>query len=448
MKDTASRKNYQVEKIMIRPHHPLYPYCSDLCRWSSSLYNASLFRIRQSYTAYGKNVLSSLQEESRKEWETYMPLMQAKHPSWESPFDTNKIPSFYMLDALLKLSGNPDYYQEGFPIHTAQHCIKQACQDMKSYLASMKEYKKNPAKFLGKPKLPKYKKNGMTTAVLSNQECRNQDGRLKLPKTALRLDCRPACGKLKEVRIVPFHDVFFIMPTYEGGERKSCRTSKNIASIDLGVDNLAAVANNTGAESLLFSGRALKSIKEKEADDLALLASRQTKGTENKLIFSRKARQIVRKNSLRTTDYLHKSACAIIRWCRENDIDTLVVGSNRNWKQNANIGHDNNRRFGKIPFDTFKRMLEYRCRREGINYVETEEAYTSKASFYDKDGFDASSLTGRRIKRGLYRRSGGELVNADLNGAANIGRKVFPELFEPEKVDLRHIRKIKHPEFA
>lgn len=448
MKDSISRKNYQVEKIMVRPHHPLYSYCSDLCHQSRNLYNASLFRIRQSFSAFGRIALSSLQEEVKEEWETFLPRMKTKHPSWKSPFETGKLPSFYMLDALFKLSENPDYYAEGFPIHTAQHCIKQACQDMKSYLASLKEYKKNPAKFLGKPKLPNYKKSGLTTAVLSNQECRMRDGVLKLPKTDIRLVCRPACGKLKEVRIVPFHDVFFVMMTYECGTKKMCREPKNIASIDLGVDNLAAVANNTGRESLLFSGRALKSIKEREAEALALLASRQTRGTENKLLFSKKAERIVKKNHLRTMDYLHKSANAILRWCMENDIDTLVVGSNKNWKQNTNIGKDNNRRFGKIPFDTFKRMLEYRCRREGINYVETEESYTSKASFYDRDGFDASSLSGRRIQRGLYRRSCGETVNADLNGAANIGRKVFPELFEPEKVDLRHIRKIKHPEQA
>ena len=66
-----------------------------------------------------------------------------------------------------------------------------------------------------------------------------------------------------------------------------------------------------------------------------------------------------------------------------------------------------------------------------MNYIEQEESYTSKASFLDMDElpiFDAEkpyngSFSGKRIKRGLYKSKSGRLINADVNGAANILRK-------------------------
>ena len=68
----------------------------------------------------------------------------------------------------------------------------------------------------------------------------------------------------------------------------------------------------------------------------------------------------------------------------------------------------------------------------GIDVVFTEESYTSKASFYDRDplpryGDDAPEFSGKRKHRGLYVTKDGFAVNADVNGSLNIGRKVIPE---------------------
>jgi putative transposase len=71
----------------------------------------------------------------------------------------------------------------------------------------------------------------------------------------------------------------------------------------------------------------------------------------------------------------------------------------------------------------------------GIRFQETEEAYTSKASFLDGDSLpkygekpDGWKASGKRVKRGLYESGDGSFVNADLNGAANILRKVSVRL--------------------
>ena len=49
----------------------------------------------------------------------------------------------------------------------------------------------------------------------------------------------------------------------------------------------------------------------------------------------------------------------------------------------------------------------------------------------------------------LYKDSDGVIVNSDLNGSANIGRKAFPELFSCEgfEPDFSRITIIKHPDY-
>ena len=71
------------------------------------------------------------------------------------------------------------------------------------------------------------------------------------------------------------------------------------------------------------------------------------------------------------------------------------------------------------------------CRLYGLEYVEQEESYTSKASFldgdeipvYNADNPQKYEFSGKRVKRGLYRSAKGIEINADVNGAANILRK-------------------------
>ena len=136
-------------------------------------------------------------------------------------------------------------------------------------------------------------------------------------------------------------------------------------------------------------------------------------------------------------DYFHKLSKYIISWCRENRIGTLVYGHTKLWKQDASIGKRNTQNFVQLPFMSFVGMLRYQCEREGIRLMEQEESYTSKASAVDGDPVPVYGLghgetyrfSGTRVKRGLYRTGSGRTVNADLNGAANILRKAFPDAY-------------------
>ncbi len=136
-----------------------------------------------------------------------------------------------------------------------------------------------------------------------------------------------------------------------------------------------------------------------------------------------------RNNKVR--DYLNKAARYLINWCSKNQISTIVVGVNPGMKQNINLGKKTNQKFVQIPHHSLRLKLKAMCDRYGLAYKEQEESYTSKASFLDGDSipiYNADnpteySFSGKRIKRGLYKTREGKLINADCNGAANIGLK-------------------------
>ncbi|WP_365973916.1 hypothetical protein [Moorena sp. SIO4G3] len=99
------------------------------------------------------------------------------------------------------------------------------------------------------------------------------------------------------------------------------------------------------------------------------------------------------------------------------------------------MGRLNNQEFVQIPLGKLKDRLSQLCDLYKIRLEITEEAYTSKASYLDGDSLpnfgekpDGWKASGRRVKRGLYRSADRSIINADLNGSANILRKVARKL--------------------
>ena len=112
--------------------------------------------------------------------------------------------------------------------------------------------------------------------------------------------------------------------------------------------------------------------------------------------------------------------------CIEHNIGTLVIGKNDGWKQKSSLSKTANQTFVQIPYESFIGKLEYKCSDVGVNLIETEEGYTSGTSFLDneqpiKENYDKT----RRLYRGLFKANDGRLINADVNGAFQIMRKVF-----------------------
>ena len=119
-----------------------------------------------------------------------------------------------------------------------------------------------------------------------------------------------------------------------------------------------------------------------------------------------------------------------MQWLVGERIGTLIIGKNDGWKQAIGLGKRTNQNFVFVPHARFIAMLRYKAELVGIQVMVSEESYTSKCSFLDLELVGKHEVyAGRRVKRGLYRASDGRRLNADVNGAFNILRKVVPDAF-------------------
>ena len=152
---------YRVTQRIISSDDLLYPYFDDLCRKSKLLYNAALFRVRNIFTGYDKEHRTENEVEVFQE----VALLQRSYPNMH----VRRVISYTHLEKMMRVTENPDFFS-GLPRQTAQQMVKQTVTDFKNWLASLREYKKHPEKYLGKPKMPRYKKSDLTTVIITNQD--------------------------------------------------------------------------------------------------------------------------------------------------------------------------------------------------------------------------------------------------------------------------------------
>ena len=146
---------------------------------------------------------------------------------------------------------------------------------------------------------------------------------------------------------------------------------------------------------------------------------------------SKRINKLTLKRNCKMSDYMHKTSRFIINYCIENRIETIVIGNNKDWKQNCNMGKRNNQNFVSIPFEKLISQIQYKSEEVGIKVIITEESYTSKIDHYaGEEMCYHDTYLGKRIKRGLFRSRTGKILNADLNGAIGILRKVSDESFK------------------
>lgn len=103
------------------------------------------------------------------------------------------------------------------------------------------------------------------------------------------------------------------------------------------------------------------------------------------------------------------------------------------------MGKRNNQNFIGILHKIMIDMIQYKANLLGISVIRTNESYTSQTSSLDNEKpcwengnksrqKQGKSPINRRIQRGLFKANDGSLINADINGAFQIIRKVFPKV--------------------
>ncbi|MHA1168999.1 MAG: RNA-guided endonuclease InsQ/TnpB family protein [Candidatus Hodarchaeales archaeon] len=327
------------------------------------------------------------------------------------------------------LQDDEDDYRK-LPIISSQEILRLLDKAWLSFFRSIKEWKKHPDKYLGRPKLPGYKKkDGEMVLPFSNTQVRFRNGVIKLPNMiGLEVKTRLKEGtNIKGARIVPQGVGYNLEIIYEKEISEMIDKTERIAGLDLGVNNLATIATNIGVEPIVVKGGPVKSMNQfynKRKSELQSIYDKQEVKDGSKM----KKLSLKRKHKLK--DFFHKASRKIIDWCIKNRIDTLVVGRNDGWKQKSNMGRVNNQKFVSVPFDILRNQLAYKGEEVEILVIDQEESYTSKCSFLDMEPLEhQKKYVGRRIKRGMFRASDGTRINSDVNGAYNIIRKAIPNAF-------------------
>lgn len=320
------------------------------------------------------------------------------------------------------------------PSVISQQVIGQAFSVIKSWIRSKKEYENNPSKFNSKPKLPKYKRGKkQNMVVFTASSCRlKNDGYIHFVKNIISpIKTNIGDNKLCQVRIIPQATCYVVEVIYEKKEQDLNLDKNNVLSIDLGLNNLCTCISNVGIRSFIVNGKIIKSFNQWYNKKRARLMSYiGDKGT------SRRLRQLNNYRNFWIDDKIHKVSRYIVNHCIDNNIGSLVIGLNKGWKNGINLGKRINQKFVEIPFSRLIDKISYKCKLVGINFQTNEESYTSKVDHlaFEKLGKHDVYL-GERKKRGLFQSSIGKLLNADINGAIGIGRKVFDDSYVSRIID-------------
>ncbi len=376
-----------VEKHIIRRTDKRYKELMNLCHLSKNLYNTVLYTIRQHWFETEKD-------------------------------DTvrHKFLNYYDVWNILKV-GNVDY--KALEYHSAQLVIKQVEANFSSFFSLLKL--KSQGKYQKKVRLPRYLDKDGYNVISFNQFKKKElkNGYVTLPKSkTLRFKVKNT--NLHFINVVPKNDFVQVNFIYKKPEKQLKKDNGKYLGIDLGIDNLATCTSNV-IQSFIVDGKKVKHINQFYNKKIGEVKSELKK--KNNKEKSHKTRQLTLKRNNKIDDYFHKASRYIINQAVFNDIRTIIVGHNKNWKQEVNIGKVNNQKFVQIPFDKLIHQLKYKGTLEGVNVIEVEESYTSKCSFIDNEGIEKhEDYIGKRVQRGLFQNSK-NLINADVNGSLNIMRK-------------------------
>lgn len=350
-------------------------------------------------------------------------------------FKTGKFPSKATLHRLLK--GNLHF--KALYSHVAQQTLTTVVESFQSYIGLLKGVKNGTV--TQHPKLPGYRKNSLKLATFPKVDVKLKNGQLRFPlggkvKTwfgvsefYLPMPSNLDYDQIREIRILPRSGQFYAEFVYKIQSVSVELDANKVLGIDPGLNNWLTCISNVGT-SLIIDGLHLKSLNQWYNKRVATIKENKAQG-----FWSKRLGRITEKRNRQVRDAVNKAAKLVLNHCLQNQIGTVVFGWNKGMRQEINLGSKTNQSFVQIPTARLKDRISQLCNRHGIQFVETEESYTSKASFLDSDELpkfgekpEGWKESGKRVSRGLYRSKDGSKINADCNGAANILRKVAATL--------------------
>ena len=384
-----SKHVQRCEQHNIKYGTKFYKFIDEYCFKSKNLYNYANYIIRQEFINNGN-------------WIRYNQLFQ--------------------------MVKNSDPYRD-IGSNTGQGTLRILDKNWKSFFKSIKDWKVYPEKYLGRPKLPKYKaKDGRFILSLDSNKVKLKNGYVYFAWSPFKLFNNifktNAKERILQCRFIPKYRKYVMEIVYEIEVPDISEISDRLAAIDLGVDNFITMVNNIGKNPIAVKGGIIKSINQFYNKQKANVQSELKK--VNGKDWSKKLQKLTDKRYEMIKYQMHCISRYVVDWCVLYSVDTLIVGHNKKWKQ-ENQGMQN---FTYIPYEMFIQMLAYKCENNGIKFIETEETYTSGTSFFDnEDPVKENYNKERRVYRGLFVSNDGKKINADVNGAYQILKKVIPDAF-------------------
>ena len=383
-----------VEKHKIYKSHPAYTKLDHMSRKANNLYNQCVY-----FAKHSENLLEDLKN----------------------------------LDKTMKsFPDEHDNYRSLGYARCAQQILRLFQQTLRNYFASIKDYKKNSTKYTGRPSFPKFRKSGDRFQVIfTNQSAKLKGQTIRVaPRTfdnqlSIRLRTRSA-KKICQVVFAPRNNYFLVYVIYEADPIIPKNTNK-IAAIDIGLSNLATVTFSEKDEPILYRSDLMKI-----NHDFNQITSKYVsilKKTQNQYTSKRRKRYSEKYSGL-IEDRLHKLSRAIINDLSHRGVSTVIVGKNTGQKIGNTL-----KNFVQVPLFRLIEMIKYKAELAGITFIQAEESYTSGTSFLDnelptKEFYDKS----RRQYRGLFLSNDSKRINADVNAAFQIMKKIYKEFVYNESI--------------
>jgi len=397
------KKYMGVQQVMLSPDSESLALLEYLTEQSGKLYNSGVYFARQTLFKTGK-ILSNKFD-------------LASEPSIAKSLLAQSLPSTPMQQTLMSVA-------EAFKSFKGLKAL---------YLQGQLHFKPRPPSYLEGRKLFKvaYPNSGAQKPKLINGNLRFSLGLtvrrwFGVDEFFLPMPSNIDFDKVKEFTILPKNGAFYLEMSYEVPKPEHKLDIEQALSIDLGTANNLAACVDTLGNSFLIDAKHLKAMNQLWNKKVSTRKEGKPQGYWDAFLDA-----ITRKRNHQMRDGINKAAKLIIDHCLKHGIGTLVIGWNEGFKDNANMGRVNNQKFVQMPLGKLKDRLKQLCELHDIRFQETEEAYTSKGSYLDGDSLpkygekpEGWKASGKRIERGLYRSKDGIVINADLNGAANILVKV------------------------
>ena len=389
----------RVEKHKIKQSNTCYPLIDSFCFNAKNLYNHANYLIRQEFVSNGN-------------WLRYVDL-----------------------DKILKADIEYLDYKNMPTAQSAQQLLRLLDKNWKSFFKSIKDWAKHKDKYLGRPKLPKYKeKNSRYVLILTNQNVKLKDGILQFPKVFNGFTIKPLFinkenyVSFQQVRFIPKTNHIEVEVVYNVEIPEVMSNNNRYYSIDIGLDNLATVTNNFGEQPFIINGKGLKS--ENKYYNKLLAHYKSIAMRMNKKHSTKRIQSVTEKRNQIVDNYLHQASRYIVDNAHKDNVSVIVIGNNKGWKQKSGMSKKVNQSFIQIPYNRLIKMIQYKAEEYGISVVLTEESYTSGTSFLDnEEPIKSNYKKERRVHRGLFQSNTGKLINADVNGSLQILKKVFPNAF-------------------